>query len=270
MTMALKSLRPYLKVVDVILEVADARLPASSRYPELEKVTGSRNRVLVLTRADLADPGATARWLASLQAGGLPAVALNARTGEGSRFLYQQLNLLARGKRVARARRGLGAAPLRVMALGIPNVGKSSLLNRLAGRSVVRTGNRPGITRGPQWIRIKDNLELLDTPGVIWPHWREPVTALWLGAIGCAPEDAIPVREIALLIGDFLLREAPGNMAARYGIQEQGPVEAILDAIGRARGFLLPGGLVDPEKTARVLVNDFREGYLGRFTLEMP
>ncbi|MDN5361702.1 MAG: ribosome biosis GTPase [Moorella sp. (in: firmicutes)] len=270
MTLALKSLRPYLKVVDVILEVADARLPASSRYPALEKVTGSRNRVLVLTRADLADPGATARWLASLQAGGLPAVALNARTGEGSRFLYQQLNLLARGKRVARARRGLGAAPLRVMALGIPNVGKSSLLNRLAGRSVVRTGNRPGITRGPQWIRIKDNLELLDTPGVIWPHWREPVTALWLGAIGCAPEDAVPVREIAILIGGFLLREAPGNMAARYGIQEQGPVEAILDAIGRARGFLLPGGLVDPEKTARVLVNDFREGYLGRFTLEMP
>ncbi|APC08091.1 ribosome biogenesis GTPase YlqF [Neomoorella thermoacetica] len=266
----LQSLRQYLKVVDAVLEVADARLPVSSRYPDLEKLIGFRARVVVLTRADLADPAATACWLEKLRAGGTRAVAMNARTGAGDRLLYQYLKAIAKAKREARARRGLGEAPLRVMALGIPNVGKSSVLNRLAGRGAARTGNRPGITRGPQWIRIKDNLELLDTPGVLWPRWREPRTALWLGALGCAPEESVPVVGIACLVGEFLLREAPGTLAARYGIQEQGDATDILAAIGRARGFLLPGGVVDQEKTARALVNDFREGRLGRFTLERP
>lgn len=266
----LQSLRQYLKVVDAVLEVADARLPASSRYPGLERLIGPKERVLVLTRADLADPAATACWLEKLRAGGTRAVAMNARTGAGDRPLYQYLQAIAGAKREARARKGLGEAPLRVMALGMPNVGKSSVLNRLAGRGAARTGNRPGITRGPQWIRFKDNLELLDTPGVLWTRWREPQTARWLDTLGCTPEESVPVVEQACLVSEFLLREAPGTLAARYGVKEEVGVMDILAAIGRARGFLLPGGVVDQEQTARALVKDFREGRLGRFTLEKP
>ncbi|KYH32078.1 ribosome biogenesis GTPase YlqF [Neomoorella mulderi] len=271
MPAGIKSLRQYLKFVDIVLEVADARLPAASRYPDLGTILGNRTRILVLTRADLADPVATARWLEVFQAGGTPAVAVNARTGEGVRALRQQMAGTAKEKRGKLAQKGLRARPLRVMALGIPNVGKSSLLNRLAGRGAARTGDRPGITRGPQWIRIEGNMELLDTPGVLWSHWQEPGTALWLGAIGCAPEGILPVTEIANLVGEFLLGKAPEVLVTRYGITRQEAEGAnLLEAIGRRRGYLLPGGIVDQEKTALALVNDFRAGYLGRFTLELP
>jgi ribosome biogenesis GTPase A len=271
MPAGLKSLRQYLKVVDIVLEVADARLPSSSRYPDLRTILGSRARLLVLTRADLADPAATARWLEAFQAKGIPAVAVNARTGEGVRALRQQLAGIAKEKKENLARKGLRARPLRIMALGIPNVGKSSLLNRLAGRGAARTGDRPGITRGPQWIRIEGEMELLDTPGVLWSHWHEPGTALWLGAIGCVPEGILPVTDIANLVVEFLLAQAPELLLTRYGITRQEAERAnLLEAIGRRRGYLLPGGIIDQEKTALALINDFREGYLGRYTLEQP
>ncbi|MBC7324338.1 MAG: 50S ribosome-binding GTPase, partial [Moorella sp. (in: Bacteria)] len=159
----------------------------------------------------------------------------------------------------------------RIMVLGIPNVGKSSLLNRLAGRKAARTGDRPGITRGPQWVRIEENLELLDTPGVLWSHWQEHETALWLGAIGCVPEGMLPVTEIAVLVANFLLAQVPENLVARYGIPPGAATgHELLEALGRRRGYLLPGGVVDHEKTALALINDFRDGLLGRFTLELP
>lgn len=271
MPAGLRSLRQYLKVVDVVLEVADARLPASSRYPDLVNILGTKTRILVLTRVDLADPQVTVRWLEVLRAQGAPAVAINARTGEGNRALRQQLASVAREKRQTLGHKGLRGRPLRIMALGIPNVGKSSLINRLAGRGAARTGNRPGITRGPQWLRLEGNMELLDTPGVLWPHWHEHHTALWLGTIGCAPEGVLPVLEIANLLAEFLLANAPRNLEARYNIKEgQLTKHNLIELIGRRRGYISFGGLVDQEKSAIALVNDFRDGYLGRFTLEFP
>ncbi|WP_258361056.1 ribosome biogenesis GTPase YlqF [Moorella sulfitireducens (nom. illeg.)] len=271
MPAGLKTLRQFLKVVDIVLEVADARLPASSRYPDLGTILGGRSRLLVLTRPDLADPEATARWLEAFQAGGTPAVAVNARTGEGMRLLRRELADTAKKKKEKLVLKGLRARPLRIMVLGIPNVGKSSLLNRLAGRSGARTGDRPGITRGPQWLRMEGEMELLDTPGVLWPHWHEAGTALWLGAIGCAPEGILPVTDIAELVLQFLLARSPEILRARYGItgEETGGSD-LLTAIGRRRGFLLPGGIIDREKTALALINEFREGHLGRYTLELP
>lgn len=271
MPAGLKSLRKYLKVVDVVLEVADARLPASSRYPDLVNILGTKTRILVLTRIDLASSKDTLRWLEVLRVQGTKVVAVNARTGEGNRALRQQLAAIGREKRQVLTRRGLRGRPLRIMAMGIPNVGKSSLINRLAGRGFARTGNRPGITRGPQWLRMEGNMELLDTPGILWPHWHEQRTALWLGTIGCAPEGVLSFSEIAELIAEFLLTNAPRNLEIRYGIkEEQLTVQNIIESVGRRRGYISFGGIVDREKSAIALVKDFREGYLGRFTLEVP
>jgi ribosome biogenesis GTPase A len=267
----IKSLRQYLKVVDVILEVIDARLPAASRYPNLEQIIGSKQRVLVLTRVDLADRGATARWLARFRAAGIPAVAINARSGAGVRALQRQLAAIARARTEQLARKGLQPQPLRAIAAGIPNVGKSSLLNRLAGRGAARTGDRPGITRGPQWIRLGGMIELLDTPGVLPSRQEEAAATIWLGAIGCLPEGRIATTTLATHLGAFLLAREPAKLAARYGINPQEEtLPGLLEAIGRRRGYLQSGGIVDQEKTAVALVHDFREGLLGRYTLEEP
>jgi len=267
----LRSLRQNLKVVDVVLEVADARLPASSRYPDIEKLLDKKERILVLTRADLAEPQATYHWLESMKKRDIHAVAVNARTGEGNRILRQQIINVGKKKKEKLFQKGLRNRPLRVMVLGIPNVGKSSLLNRLAGRSAARTGDRPGITRGKQWVRIEGNMELLDTPGVLWAHWDKPQTALWLGIIGCAPEGVLPVEDMVNLLGEFLLKNATFNLTSRYGIDVEGiTVSDLVEFIGRRRGYFTSGGTVDREKAALALINDFRDGYLGRFTLEYP
>ncbi|NLW07793.1 MAG: ribosome biogenesis GTPase YlqF [Clostridia bacterium] len=271
MAAGLRPLRQYLKVVDVVLEVADARLPVSSRYPDLASIIGSKTRLLVLTRADLADPKLTAQWLEFFRSQGTTAFAINARTGEGSRALRQQLAMIAKEKRQTMAHKGFRGRPLRIMAAGIPNVGKSSLINRLAGRSAARTGNRPGITRGPQWLRFEGNIELLDTPGVLWTHWHEQRTALWLGTIGCAPEGVLAAEDIADLLAEYLLTNAPDNLKIRYNLKEgQLTKQKLFESIAERRGFISFGGVFDLEKSATALINDFREGYLGRFTLEAP
>ncbi|HHP51097.1 MAG TPA: ribosome biogenesis GTPase YlqF [Moorella mulderi] len=266
----LKKLRSYLKLVDVVLEVADARLPVTSRYPELESLLGSRDRILVLTRADLADPRETERWLEEFRSRGLEAVAVNARTGEGMRSLFQRLAVLFQKKRKKFLEKGLRPRPARLMVMGIPNVGKSSLLNRLLGRATARVGDRPGITRGPQWIRLGGDLQLLDTPGVLWSTWREKETALRLGAIGCIPEGSLPLEEIAGWIGEFLVQRDPESLMIYYGLSPEELKNDLLKNIGRRRGFLLPGGEIDQERAAVTLVRDFRAGRLGRFTLEAP
>ncbi|MDN5346624.1 MAG: ribosome biosis GTPase [Clostridia bacterium] len=263
-------LHKFLKIVDVVIEAADARLPASSRYPDLGKLFARRHRFLVLTRADLADPVHTRRWLDYFRQQGESVVAVNARTGEGMRELRQKLAGL-RGQKVKElATRGFCNKPLRLMIVGIPNVGKSTLLNRLAGRAVVPTGDRPGITRGPQWVRVESGLELLDTPGVLWPYWSKHDTALNLAAIGCLPDTTFAVSEVALNLIDFLLKEIPGLLADRYAVNEDEKAEEILSAIGRRRGFFVKKGEIDFEKSAVALLEDFREGRLGRITLEAP
>ncbi len=271
MSIKSKFLRKYLKVIDVILETADARLPASSRYPNLAGILGSKKRILVLTRIDLAAAQDTAHWLEVFQARGDLAVAVNARTGEGSQVLRRQLAVIAKGKKRKLAPQGLRDRPLRIMVVGIPNVGKSSLINRLIGRGVARTGNRPGITLGPQWLRMKGSMELLDMPGVLWPHWHEQRPALWLGAIGCVPDGILSFLDIGNQVAEFLLANAPSRLQSRYRIKnKQLTVENLMESIGRQRGYISLGGVIDQEKAAITLINDFREGLLGRFTLEAP
>ncbi|MDK2821041.1 MAG: ribosome biosis GTPase [Clostridia bacterium] len=270
MPVGIEDLYQYLKVVDVVLEVADARLPFTSRYPGLGIKFNCKKSILILNRMDLAEPQATLRWLEYYKSAGTSVLAINARSGEGIKTLHKELSIVAKQKNEVMKQKGLRERPLRIMVLGIPNVGKSSLLNRLAGRGVARTGDRPGITRGPQWIRLMGRMELLDTPGVLWPNWHGREKVLFLGAIGCIPDGRLPITEIAILLGELLKERAPKNLIARYNINLDNTESDILTTIGKARGFLMSGGEVDKEKTANAVVNDFREGKLGRFTLEYP
>lgn len=266
-----KSFLPYLKVVDVVLEVADARLPVSSRFSGLNKILQGKARILVLTRCDLADPAATAEWLQKFKKEGITAVAVDARRGEGIATLQRHLASMAGEKKLKLAARGLKMRALRLMIVGIPNVGKSSLLNRLVGRGAARTGDRPGITRGPQWVRLGNELEILDTPGVIGKGREEGGGLLWLGAIGCIAESSLMATDIANVILQFLLTVAPERLQDRYGITKEEMENAdLLESIGRRRGFLLAGKKIDRERTAMAVINDFREGQLGRYTLERP
>lgn len=256
------TLQRYLKVVDVVLEVVDARLPASSRHPELGKLLRDKNLILVLNKADLAHPLATRQWLNYFNLQGTPAVAVNSKTGEGLNRLKQMLKELATRKKEKLSRRGIQRPVLRVMIAGIPNVGKSSLLNRLVGKAVTRTGDRPGITRGPQWVRRPDGWEILDTPGIVTFPQGDSREALLLGALGCVPEVRAQPEKIAGELVRVLQRQDRWKSEA--------PTQEILEEIGRQRGFLLTGGEVDRERAAWSLINEFRRGELGRITLEWP
>lgn len=267
MARALRTLREKLKLVDVVIEVADARAPAASRNPLLAELAGARPRLLVLTRGDLADPAATDGWLAHLAARGEEAVVVDARTGRGMEGVRTWL-----GARRGRQDGCSWRRPLRLVVVGVSNVGKSSLLNRLTGQRVARTGALPGVTRGEQWVRVADGpgggVEALDLPGLLPPR-PEPGAATTLVAIGVLPWGQVPYLEVV----GHLLAALPerGRLALRqrYGV-EWASTEDMLAAIARRRGFLLAGGEPDRERAARALVVDFQAGKLGRITLEPP
>lgn len=254
-------IKRYLKIVDVVLEVVEARLPASSRSSELASLLKGKETILVLNKADLANPLATRRWLNYYKAQGQLAVDMNSQTGEGLPRLKQLLQKLATGKKEKLSQRGILYSPLRVMVVGIPNVGKSSLLNRLVGRAVARTGDRPGVTRGPQWVRKFQEWEVLDTPGILGISQKQERITLLLHALGCIPGWETPPEKAAEEL-IYVLQE--------QGWRRQENFEEILNRIGRERGFLKPGGEVDREKAAHLLLQQFRRGELGKFTLEWP
>jgi len=265
----LLNIRPYLKLVDVVVEVVEARLPASSRCPGIEEFSGGKGLVRVLNKADLALPPATREWLEYYKELGITAVAVDARQGRGLGGLRAVLDQMSARKR-ERLRRQGRQGPLRAVVVGIPNVGKSSLINRLVGRAATRTGDRPGITRGPQWVRPGDGWELLDTPGVFAPAHRKGRTGALLTALGCLPEETMrPEEAVEELLG--ALREHNLFVVDKaYGLKGNEPPEVVLEAVGRRRGLILPGGGVDVERAASFLLREFRRGALGKATLERP
>lgn len=263
MARALSAVNKNLWLVDLVVEVADARAPVATRNPHLERLVGDKERVLVLARADLAAEGATRRWLAYFARKGVKALAVDAVGGAG----VEKLSALLRadrhggGPRVERSR---------AMVVGVPNVGKSSLINRLAGRARARTGALPGITRGKQWIRVGETL-LLDLPGILPPFIRSRASLARLAALGVVGVDACPAPDAAAALIDDLRRLAPRELEATYGLaSESGEPEAVLEEIGRRRGCLLSGGRVDLDRAADLVLKDFRLGRLGRITLEPP
>lgn len=279
MARALADIRENLKAVQVVLEVADARIPWTSRNPHLGRLLGGKARILVLNKADLAGEEGVRRWIEYFRGRGLTAAAVDAVTGHGTeRLLAAARAAVAQRGSPASARTAAAGAggrpvaerPLRAMIVGIPNVGKSSLLNRLAGGARARTGARPGVTRGKQWVRA-GTLQLLDLPGVLPPYLRNREALAKLAVTAAVGPESVPSEEAALALVAILREQAPRELELAYGLaSELGEAAAVLEAIGRRRGCLLAGGRVDLERAAEAVLKDFRAGRLGRVTLEDP
>ena len=270
MAKAHRMIREHLKMVDVVVELLDARIPASSANPVIDQVVENKPRIIALNKADLAEQQETEKWAAYFRAQGLSVVPVEAVSGKGAKMLVNRVEAAASSKLKAWEAKGIRGRAARVMILGIPNVGKSSLINRLVGETAVRTADKPGVTRGKQWVKIGKNLELLDTPGVLWPKLEDQEAAFRLAVTGAIADDVYDMEDAVnrLLV---LLRTRYGHrLAERYNLQTPLPetAEELLLLIGARRGCLRSGGTVDAEKARRIILNEFRSGKLGCFTLD--
>ncbi|XID95171.1 ribosome biogenesis GTPase YlqF [Paenibacillaceae bacterium WGS1546] len=277
MTRARRQIEEKLKLIDVVFELLDARIPDSSRNPMVDEITGSKPRLVLLNKADLADPESTSEWSRYFREQGFTTHAIDANAGAGVKEIAGKAKGLLKEKIDRQIAKGMKPRPIRALIVGIPNVGKSTLINRLAGRNIAQTGDRPGVTKGQQWIRFGGELELLDTPGILWPKFDDPVVGFRLAATGAIKEDVLHIDEVGCFVLKALVEQYGSALAERYGLSDlpaelpdtQAAVE-VLESIGRRRGCIVGGGHVDYEKAASVLLRDLRSGKLGRMTLERP
>ncbi|MBR3034324.1 MAG: ribosome biogenesis GTPase YlqF [Firmicutes bacterium] len=254
-----------LKLVDVCVEVLDARIPVSSRNPILAELTQSKTRIIVLNKSDLADEAKTAEWTKKLQESASYVLAMNCNTGAGAASLLRLLEKIRDEKNEGRERQ----RDLRLMIVGIPNVGKSSLINRLTGKKAAKTGNKPGVTRGKQWISLGEHMMMLDTPGILWPKFEDPKVGLNLAFCGSIKDEIMDLETLGMELTGVLARDYPDLLSARYKLDEiaETPLEN-MENVARKRGFILPGKRIDYERTARTVIDEFRAGTIGRITLE--
>lgn len=271
MARAMRELEKSLAVVDVVLEIRDARIPRSSHNADLAKLVSGKPVITILAKEDLAERAQTEAWIKALEDQGLAAVAVDFLSGRGLRGLEAMIRSVHQSHIEHLRKRGRQDQVLRGVVLGVPNVGKSTLINRLARRSAARTGAKPGVTRGRQWVRVSRFLQLLDVPGVLWPKFDDPKVGFNLAVTGAISDDVFDYVQVGAVLADYMTKTKPQALVDRYGIDldlEEG--EELLDAIGRRRGFLLAGGRVDLEKAALLLLREFRQGLLGAVTLEDP
>ncbi len=259
----------HLKAVDLVAELLDARIPQSSANPMISELTAGKPRVVILNKADLADPEATKRWTAYYRAKGLQAIPLDSTKPQSKKVLIRAIHETAQPVIQKWLRRGLRNRPVRLMILGIPNVGKSTLINRLAGTKATRTANTPGHTRGKQWVRLQDGMDLLDTPGVLWPKFEDQTAAMRLAATGAIAGDVFDPDEIVPALMTTLAEVTPETLKEKYGIEDvHADPQLLIEAAGKRRGCLLPGGHVDYGRAQQAILFDFRNGRLGRITLD--
>lgn len=257
-------LKENIRLVNVVIELLDARIPLSSQNPELKKILGGKKKIIVLNKCDLAEERHTSSWINFFNGQGFPAAAINSAGGYGIR----QLKVLLRNFKLPAHK---GKRPVRALVAGIPNVGKSSLINAMAGKSVTKIGGIPGVTRGKQWIKITPGIELLDTPGILWPKIESREMGFHLAVTGAIKYEILDKEKLTGKLLEFMMKEAPLNLKNRYKLEEiSGDAVSLLEDIGRRRGHLLTGGEIDILKTSEVILKEFREGLLGRFTLEVP
>ncbi|MFR7986426.1 MAG: ribosome biogenesis GTPase YlqF [Clostridia bacterium] len=254
-----------LKLVDAVLEVIDARIPRSSRNPIIDELVNGKKRILVFNKSDLADNEATKAWAEEFQRQGFLSLTTNCMSGEGTVRLLKRLENLQEEKNRGQARK----KPYRLMIVGVPNVGKSSLINRLTGRKSTQTGDRPGVTKGKQWLSLPGNMQLLDTPGILWPKFEDPEVGLNLAFCGSIKDEILDVASLALELISLLQRDYPELLAQRYKLEglPQTPLET-MEAAAQKRGCILPGKKIDYERIARVVLDEFRSGKIGKITLE--
>lgn len=271
MTKTRRQIEADLKQVDAVCEIVDARIPMASRNPDIDSICGNKPRILILNRMDLADPAATKRWAEYFRAKGITVVVTDCKSRKGVSDFIPAARRACKEKQERDAARGMHR-PLRVMIVGIPNVGKSTLINQISGRKGAKAENRPGVTRGKQWVTVDSSLLLLDTPGILWPKFEDPQVGMMLAYTGAVKDGILDIEELACLLMQLLHRRYPEALMERYGIdaEEGTPGYVLLEMAGRKRGFFVSGGEVNTERMAKVLVDEYRSGKLGRFTLEEP
>ncbi len=262
-----------LKLVDVVVELLDARLPLSSRNPEIDRIVDKKPRILVLNKADLADEATTKAWITWFRDRGLVAIPLDSQSGKGFSAFAPAIDFVMKEKLERDRARGIQRHSIRMMVVGIPNVGKSSFINRLSGRSAAKTGDRPGITQTKQWIRIAGKYELLDTPGILWPKFDDPDVAKRIAFTGGIKDEIIDIEELACLLLSYMVLENPEALINRYKLSEEDVKDdsfTLLERVGRKRGCVISGGNIDTLRAANLLLDDFRSGKIGNITLEVP
>ena len=268
MTKAKRQMQEDLKLIDLIIELVDARVPLSSRNPDIDQLGQNKSRLILLNKADLADERQNETWKEYFQSKGFHVVKVDSRNGAGMKTIQNVIQEACKEKIERDRRRGIKNRPIRAMVAGIPNVGKSTFINTFEGKACAKTGNRPGVTKGKQWIRLNKNVELLDTPGILWPKFEDQEVGIRLAFVGSIKDDILNMEELALKLIDYLKERYTGLLEKRYGISEEGNAVEILGEIAKARGCLKKGEELDYTKASGLLFDDFRSGKIGRITLE--
>lgn len=270
MTKAKRMMEENIKLIDLVIELVDARIPMSSRNPEIDGLCRNRARLVLLNKSDLAKEQLNEAWLQYFKEKGFYAVKVNSKKGSGIKAIQNAIQEACKEKTLRDQKRGILNRPVRAMVVGIPNVGKSTFINTLAGKACTKTGNKPGVTKGKQWIRLNKSVELLDTPGILWPKFEDQRVGLHLAFTGSIKEEILNFQELAMELADFLKKYYPGTLEEKYQIEEEADSFACLSLIARSRHCLVKGSGLDTEKAAKLLLDDFRNGRLGKITLEFP
>ena len=271
MTKAKRAMQEDIKLVDLVIELVDARSPLSSRNPDIDTLGKNKARLILLNKADLADPAANQAWTGYFEKKGYTVVRIDARRKADLKPIQAAVMTACKEKIERDRRRGIKNRPVRAMVVGIPNVGKSTFINSYAGRACAKTGNKPGVTRGNQWIRLNKEVELLDTPGILWPKFEDPQVGVRLALLGSVKDDILNSDELAVELLKRLRAAYPEALSDRYGeaVLNGSEAEALME-IARARNCILKGGEPDYSRAAKLMIDDFRGGRLGRITLELP
>ncbi len=270
MTKAKRMMQENSKLIDLMIELVDARIPTSSRNPDIDEIGKNKSRLIILNKSDLADETANKIWMEYFQKKGFYAVEVNSRSGAGVRSIQSVVREACREKIERDRKRGILNRPVRAMVVGIPNVGKSTFINAFAGKACTKTGNKPGVTKGKQWIRLGKGVEMLDTPGILWPKFEDQQVGLLLALIGSIKDEVLLTEELAVELIGLLRQLYPGTLQNRFGIEETGENFSLLQEICIRRRCFTKGEEPDLRKASAMLMEEFRNGKLGRITLEKP
>ena len=270
MTKARRQMQEDLKLIDLIIELVDARIPLSSRNPDIDELGKNKSRLILLNKSDLADEKYNEQWTTYFQKKGFFVLKVNSKSGAGLKAIQGVIQEACKEKIERDRRRGIKNRPIRAMVVGIPNVGKSTFINSYAGKACTKTGNKPGVTKGKQWIRLNKNLELLDTPGILWPKFEDQEVGKRLAYIGSIKDEILNLEELSLELLEYIRTNYSGLLNQRYGISEDGTPLSLLEEIAENRKCLIRGQELDYAKAAGILMEEFRNGKIGRSTLEYP
>lgn len=270
MTKAKRAMQEDIKLIDVIIELVDSRVPFSSKNPDIDTLANGKSRILLMNKYDLADKAVSDKWTKYYEEKGYFVATVNSKNGRGVKAVNDVIQKACKEKIERDRKRGILNRPIRAMIVGIPNVGKSTFINSFAGKACAKTGNKPGVTKGKQWIRLNKNVELLDTPGILWPKFEDQQVGLNLAFIGSIKDELYNIYELSLLLLDYLIKNYPDAVADFYEIENSDSNNELLESIAIKRGCIKSGAEYDLDKAAKCLVDDFRNGRIGKISLEIP